>query len=198
MLDQKRRSWAKTRIQSLEADLLAFRSLHYERFGVNTNTTKPDTLLIMEKRQGKHLSNIANRDEMAFFLRHEFPNYRVTMVSWSNYRMSDQVRLMSRTKAMISLPGSDVMNGIFMPNGSSLVLYCRPMNADLTELDTSNERKYWFDHISYVDASTEDCDSTNVTYSYRNETGEKLVHVDLESLKLRLLRLGISPSDRLL
>lgn len=76
--------------------------------------------------------------------------------------MAEQIQLMSRTRAMISLPGSDIMNGIFLPDGAALLLYCRPMDRNLTLFDASNERTFWFDRVSYVNASTEECNSTNV------------------------------------
>ena len=73
-----------------------------------------DTILIMHKPKGDHLSNIGNRFEMADYLRRWFPHYDVKIVAWPDYKMLDQVRIMSRTRAMISLPGSDIMNGIFV------------------------------------------------------------------------------------
>lgn len=54
--------------------------------------------------------------------------------------MTEQVHLMSRTRAMISLPGSDTVNGIFLQDDSALVLYCRMMSP--THFDTSKEGSY--------------------------------------------------------
>lgn len=79
---------------TLEDDMKAFRDLYYKRAGITpvikirNKTTKAiprrmDTLLIMEKRQGSHMSNIHNRQASAEYLQTEFPDYNVAIVAWS-------------------------------------------------------------------------------------------------------------------
>jgi hypothetical protein len=183
------------REKSLESDLKAFRDMSYNNAGVNISTTKLDTLLIMEKRKGKHFTNLGNLTELTGYLRREFSNYHVVRVTWSDYGVKEQVQLMSRTRAMISLPGSDVMNGIFLQDNCSVVMYCRNMGGKYGH-DISNERTLWFDKVSYVDASTEDCNSTNIWYS-KGEVlteGVSYTYIDFDSLKVRLEGLGIAAS----
>jgi hypothetical protein len=87
------------------------------------------------------------------------------------------------------------MNAIFLQDNSALVLYCRCMS--MTHLfDTSEERKYWFDRVEYVDASTEACNSSNVSYWIDEAKGDTLTFVDFDSLKERLLRLGVESKSR--
>lgn len=101
---------------------------------------------------------------------------------------------------MISLPGSDVMNGIFLQDGAALVLYCRPMDQRLQTFDTSNEKRFWYDRVSHITTTiNDDCDhATNHStdkyvsfYSYNASTEEIQVTVKKESLKARLQELGI-------
>jgi hypothetical protein len=120
----------------------------------------------------------------------------VKLISWSDYDMAEQIQLMCRTRAMISLPGSDIMNGIFLRDQGAFVLYCRHIGGGtgrdkLEYFDTSNERTYWFDKLPYVDTTTEDCNSTNVSYSKTPNADSSITYVDFASLKLRLQRLGI-------
>ena len=139
----------------------------------------------MEKRKGTHMSNIANRYEMADYLRKEFPTYQIRMVTWSDYNITEQIQIMSQTRAMISLPGLDVMNGIFLQDGGVLLMYCRLVDPKRNKFDPSNEKKFWYDRVSYVHASTEDCNSTNVEYSFNASMSDTTI-INLESLKLRL------------
>lgn len=132
---------------TLEDDMKAFRSLYYKQAGVSSSV-RMDTIVIMEKRKGTHLSNIANRYEIMDYLRKEFPTYQVVMVTWSDYNITEQIQLMSRTRAMISLPGSDVMNGIFLQDGGVLLMYCRIVDPERNVFDPSNEKIYWFDRVS--------------------------------------------------
>ena len=191
-------TWEK-RLPTLETDMKAFRDLHYRQAGVDPGV-KRDTLLLMEKRAGSHFANLGNITELTVYLRDEFPNYRIQVATWSDYTITEQVHIMSRTRAMIALPGSDVMNAIFFQDNTPLVMYCRVMSEG--EFDTSNERKFWFDRVKYVDASTEDCNSTNVTYWHKRVKGpgvgrggaeivKSFTFVNFESLKARLHRLGI-------
>jgi hypothetical protein len=95
----------------------AFRDVSYKNAGVDLSTTrKVDTLVVMlEKRHGEqHFSN----------LRRELSNYCIKRVTWSYYNMKEQVQLMGRSRAMLSLPGSDVMHGIFLQDNCSVVMYC--------------------------------------------------------------------------
>ena len=187
----------ENRMETLERDMKSFRTFYYMHAQVRMPRTleEMDTILIMQKRNGLHLSNIGNRQEIAEFLRREFSTYKVEIITWTDYTMVEQIKLLSRTRAIISLPGSDIMNGIFLPDGGALVLYCRPMgDFNKSGFDTSNERKFWFDRVSYVHASTEDCNSTNVTYIYDAARNEAKVMVHLESLKGRLQQLGIVPT----
>jgi hypothetical protein len=97
----------------------AFRDVSYKNAGVDLSTTrKLDTLVVMlqEKRHGEHFANL--RRELS-------KNYYIKRVTWSDYNMNEQVQLMGLPRAMLlSLPGSDVMHGIFLQDNCSVVMYC--------------------------------------------------------------------------
>lgn len=167
----------------------AFRDLYYRNAGISTveGDVARDTLLVMEKRTGSHMATFGNITEMVSFLKEEFPSYRVVRATWSDYTMFEQVEMMSRTRAMISLPGSDIMNGIFVQDKTPIVLY--PRMCSKNDDYNQPELKYWYNRVEYVEAELEDCDSPNVTTV---DAGDAVfTYVKLDSLKDRLNRLGI-------
>ena len=179
---------APHRMTTFESDMRAFRAHYYKYANVSSTPRRLDTIVVMEKRQGKHMSNIGNRYEMIDYLKKQFPSFHVKLVTWSDYTIEEQVRLMSRTQAMISLPGSDVMNAIFLPDDGALIMYCRVLGVDGQSgkpAHDNNEWKYWFRHLSYMNALYEPCNSTLLTFNITKASRDTVV--DLESLKLRLV-----------
>ena len=70
---------------------------------------------------------------------------------------STQIQLMRRTKIMISLPGSDIMNAVFMPDNSVLIVYCRYVDG---RKESSNEIRLWYKYLRYLH-TFEFCDEAN-------------------------------------
>ena len=46
-------------------------------------------------------------------------------VSWAGMSVRDQLRVLSETDVFLTLPGSDAMNGVFLPDGALVILPCR-------------------------------------------------------------------------
>lgn len=128
-------------------DMLYFRKLYYRKARVSTHVRHVDKILIMVKKHGMHMVNIANVDELIAAAGLEFPKHTVLKVSWSDYSIDQQVELLSQTKLLISLSGADVINGIFLPSGSYLMIYCRYVNG---VKESSNEKALWFNHLKYI------------------------------------------------
>jgi hypothetical protein len=178
------------RMATFESDMRAFRSLYYRHAQVPLHQ-KLDTIVVMEKRKGTHMNNIANRHDIVDFLKRQYPQYQVKLVSWLDYSSTEQIHLMSRTRVMISLPGANVMNGIFLPDDGALLMYCRASrgkNGKL-EFDDSNEMKYWFQHLSYMQVFIEPCNSKAVSYDDNVAWVDTVVK--LKFLKQQLDRLGL-------
>lgn len=177
--------WQQTD-STMEQDFQSFRDYYYQHMCITASaTTPPSRILILEKRHGGHMSNIENRLELLGVLRAKFPQYNTSIISWSGMTLREQLELLIDTKMMISLPGAAVLNGIFMPNGSSLVLFCRLVdhrNIDGLTLTIGDDVHLWFRHLNYVITvapSDEQCNaSTMVRY---NETTLNTRVVDLEA-----------------
>lgn len=177
------------RLDTMNEDFLAFRE-HIYRFAEVSVPPIPDTIIVMRKKKGKNMANFHNLNDMVTFLRTTFPDYKTQVVSWSDYAglsLTEPLTILSRAKVMISLPGADILNGIFMPTGSSLIVYCRPRIQK--ELDAAqNDIDNWFQYLTYVNTSVEECNSGNVIYNFTSQTTEV---VNFESFRQRLLDVGL-------
>jgi len=126
-------------------DMVAFRSLFYDAFGITARVGSK--LVLMKKMNGEHLVNIDNLDELSQIARTVFTSLTVQVASWSNYTVHQQVELMAETQVLISLPGSDIMNAIFMPDNSFLIVYCRYFEG---VKEGSNEVRLWFKYLRHL------------------------------------------------
>ena len=127
-------------------EMRMFRKLFYLRSIVKSQATA-SKVLIMVKKVGSHMVNIENIDELEAVVKVRLPWLSVMRVSWSDMSHHEQVRLLSETKLIISLPGSDLMNGIFLPDGSHIVIFCRYVDG---REEASNERALWLKHLGYI------------------------------------------------
>jgi len=146
-------------------DMRIMRSLFYSSFGIDTNNLPQlDTILIMRKRKGRKdfrnllYHNIANIPQIVNMIKGKFPNkYNIQIVSWEDYSMMQQVRNMSRTKLIISLPGAATMNAFLFQDDATLLCYCQRddnVSADSStvfinnvKFQMSNEFKLYFQQI---------------------------------------------------
>merc|ERR1719410_630487 len=111
-------------------DMRAMRALFWSKYGADDNT-KLDTIIIMHKRLRSQMlrthnyHTIANIPQIVSMIHNDFPTYNVEIISWEDYSVRQQVRIMARTKLMISLPGSAVMNAFLLQDDATLLCYCQ-------------------------------------------------------------------------
>ena len=60
---------------------------------------------------------------------------------------------------MLTLPGSDLMNALFLPSGSTVLVPCRKVNV----IENSNEIRIWFRQFPFLRA-IEICGDNDVTF----------------------------------
>ena len=128
------------------AEMQNFRSLFYKHAKISEDRSA-STILLMHKKFGSHMVNIYNRNEIHSLVSSEFPELKVVEASWSDHTVREQVQIVSDAKVMISLPGSDIMNAIFLRDNSRLLIYCRFVDG---KLEASNEQALWFEHLHYI------------------------------------------------
>eukprot|EP01035_Chromulina_nebulosa_P030728 gene30728-40862_t len=67
------------------------------------------------------------------------PLSSIFTASWYGMPLEEQFRIMHNADIVVTLPGSDLMNGLFMRAGSTAVVYCRFVDF----IESSNEVRIW-------------------------------------------------------
>lgn len=135
--------------KNFSRDMRAMRSLYYKVYDMY-ETPKMDCIVITIKRGaggGKHLYNIHNINEIVEMIHTSFPTYEVLVVSWEDYSMKEQLKLLARTRLMISLSGAALMNGVFLQDDSAVITFCRGIGT--VQNRKGVEYRYWFDNLDY-------------------------------------------------
>jgi len=135
--------------KSFSRDMRAMRSLYYKFYDTHENP-KMDCVVITIKRGnggGTHLYNIHNINEIVEMIHTSFPAYEVLVLSWEDYSMKEQLKLLARTRLMISLPGAALMNGAFLGDDSAIITFCRGLGTWKTRKGV--EYRYWFNNLDY-------------------------------------------------
>lgn len=170
--------------ENFSRDMRAMRSLYYKTYDI-VEKQKMDCIIISIKRSyggGTHFFNIHNIREVVDMIQENFPRYEVMIISWEDYSMKDQLKLLARAKVYISLPGAALMNGAFVQDRAIVVSFCR--NSGSGSRTEGVEYKYWFDNLDY---------GKFLMYCENDEMGlvgyDTLVRVD--KLKNNLRKLGV-------
>jgi hypothetical protein len=79
-------------------------------------------ILLMQKdlSHASHKCFISNMDDIVSALRKEYPLLNVNVISWSGKTVMEQIAIMQDTDITISIPGTDLLNVLFMPLGVKL------------------------------------------------------------------------------
>lgn len=135
--------------ENFTRDMRAMRSLYYKEYDISEKQ-KMNCIVITVKRGaggGTHLFNIRNINEIIEMIKTSFPKYEVLVISWEDYSMKDQLKLLARTRLMISLPGAALMNGAFLQDDSAVITFCRGIGT--IKKRKGVEYRYWFDNLDY-------------------------------------------------
>ena len=102
-------------------NLKQFRAFAISTLGLNSMEMavphKP-TILMLKKDVNHALKKlvITNADEVLKFLRNTYPGANIQTASWAGMSTRDQVKTVMQADIVISLPGSDMMNLLFLPS----------------------------------------------------------------------------------
>jgi len=123
-------------------------------------------------------SAIINLSEAVQAVRSEYPHLTVTSLSWQGMAFRDQVRTMTEHDIVFSLPGNDLMNSLFLPTGSTIVVPCRYASLGIEQ---SNEVRIWFKVMPHLHCIEICGGQTDMAYNVF-ENGQRAEHVlNLES-----------------
>jgi len=132
--------------RSIGASLRKFRDAAWKSYGINGGIADCITLVFKDITHSEHPAEIYQFEELSLAVANQW-NGCVQKVSWHGMPMEKQVRLVSRSRAMFSLPGSDCMNAVFLPDDAVLVLPERRRNHIW---EGSNEYRMWFKHVEWL------------------------------------------------
>lgn len=99
-------------------------------------------ILVLEKDtvHAQHPTLVLNYEALTDALRSKFPTHKIIKVVWHGKSQQEQIAIAQDSDIFFSFPGSDVMNAIFLPAGSTLVTPCRAQDAKWVFGDESNGR----------------------------------------------------------
>ena len=109
---------------------------------------KPNNILVLEKgNNSEHSCKLYEIDNIVSKLKKKYNSFNIKKINWSSMNIEEQILLMANTFIVISLPGSDLMNCIFM-NPESYII--SPNRFYINSFDTkedSHEIDIWFKYI---------------------------------------------------
>lgn len=144
----------------------SFRNWLFTKFGFDPKTIETrrhPTVNILLKHVEKGNSNckIGNIDEIQAFLAKEYPDVMVITTSWMGMPIVQQIETMQQSDIVISHPGSDIMNALFLKDKSTIFIPCRKL--PIWGIDISNEVRIWFKIFPFMNV-VELCGDEDVTY----------------------------------
>lgn len=123
------------------------------------------SILVLEKdvAHAQHPTLVVNYNALIEALRSRFPTNRVTTAIWYGKSQQEQIAIAQDSDIFFSFPGSDVMNAIFLPAGSTLLTPCRAQDAkwlfgaksnglapNKLLVEYGNEMRIWFNAMPHL------------------------------------------------
>lgn len=118
-------------------------------------------------------SAIINLPEAIQKIRSDYPHLTVTSLSWQGMAFKEQVRVMTEHDIVFSLPGNDLMNSLFLPTGSVIIVPCRYASLGIEQ---SNEVRIWFKVFPHLHCVEICGGQKDMTYNVF-ENGKRVEHV---------------------
>lgn len=122
------------------------------KYNYDTNIKKNKIIFIdKDINTSEHKSVLFNTDELVNYTKAKLDNkYEVIKVSWKNLNLISQLTLMNSTAIVVSLPGSDLMNCLFLSCNKTIIYFPRLVNnieknnIEKSNIEKSNEVRIWF------------------------------------------------------
>ena len=126
--------------------LQRFRNAAWQRYGIDGHHADCITLIKKDANHAEHVATVDDFEVLSQMVTKHW-NGCVQTLSWFGMPMEKQVRIMSRSRSVFSLPGSDCMNAVFLPDNAVVVLPDRRLNETW---QGSNEYRLWFKHAKWL------------------------------------------------
>lgn len=144
--------------------LVKFRDFVVAKLGLSHHPLPraiPNIVLIL--KDPAHADNkkslISNVDDVITTIKSAIPGASVVTRMWGGMSVHDQVESMIQADITLSLAGTDLMNAIFMPIGSTIISICRYVEV----MEKSNEARIWFSAMPELRVF-EICKQSDITF----------------------------------
>jgi hypothetical protein len=143
--------YSRKGFKSMEIGLKLFRSHVLSRYHIQTPCRRKFSVLFVDKDPDKsdHAARWLNIHESAEQARSRHPDWNVTVARWTNVSLTQQLHLIQESHVLVSLPGSDVVSGLFLQEHSGIIMPCRHYNKGF---EWSNEFPLMFDFLPHITA----------------------------------------------
>jgi hypothetical protein len=166
-----------------------FRQHTYNTFGINESSDEfkgqKRSILLLDKdiNASIHKCKIFEIDKMMEVIQNQHTTHNVKKINWNGMRIEDQVAEMSLVDVVITLPGSDMMNCIFLHPKSLIIC---PHGFYNGRKSGSNEIGGWFQYthnsIQITDVTYVNTD--NISYSDIVDKNALFEHIDKALYKI--------------
>lgn len=158
--------------------LIEFRNFLFTRLGYDPSSiagrTHPKIVILMKHvAPGNSQCALGNVPEIVEYIQKKYPKAEVVTVSWMGMPLLQQIETMQSSDIVISHPGSDIMNGIFLKDKATIFVPCRKLPQ--WGIDLSNEVRIWYKIAPFMNV-VELCGDEDVTYK------EGISHMHVSSL----------------
>ena len=160
----------------------AFRKYSYKIFNINEKSFQKQkrSILFLDKNEkvSMHNCKLHEINKIIKLVQEKHGNYNVKKINWNGMNIGDQIKEMVMADIVVSLPGSDLMNCIFLNPKSYIICPNRFISNEKKE--SSNEIDIWFKHthkfIQISDVTLVKNDDQ--LYSKINDIDFLLKHID--------------------
>ena len=151
----------------------SFRKHTYDIFDIIPEKKKSIVFLDKCAEVSEHKCKLYEIDMLVDDVSVKYPSYNVKKISWKDMEMRNQVNVMESAEIVITLPGSDMMNCVFLRPGSTIICVCR--FCENNRMEYSNEFGLWFnnsDHNAVYFDNVEKIKEKNQLYSKIKEKNQ--------------------------
>ena len=126
----------------------SFRKHSYKKLNIDEDLLHNRSIVILDKNisSSEHKSVLHEIDNLIALIKDQHKSHDVRKVCWEGMNIRDQVKEMSRADLVISLPGADMNNCIFLNPKSSIIApdrYVYVGNEKPLKKEGSNEIDIW-------------------------------------------------------
>jgi hypothetical protein len=128
------RAWPVTQDPTFAKTFLKFRTHALDLLNIPATWSEVSPLILVLEKGSIHAHShiISNIPEILSRVQNSFPTAKVLGVNWQGMPMKSQVEMMSAANVVLSLPGSDIMNSVWLNVNSVLIIVCRDESGQCT------------------------------------------------------------------